>query len=290
LDSSNLDRRFLRNRIRLELLPLLEKDFNPALRRTIGQNMDILAQEDDLLEELSASAYNQCVERSEVLIRQETRPRLFVKKEPILALHPAIQRRIMEKSCWQMGIRPTYEQICTLAECMARGKNGSELHLEDGVRVEKTSHGLYFSRPLPKALRRGAVPPAAGINLAIPGPGTYPVNGTGKKLVIKEISAAATTIHQPGELRLDSALISFPLLLRSFQPGELFQPYGSPGKKKISRYLNERKIPAKERAAWPVLLSGNRVVALVGLELDHNFRIANSAGKILSVCWQDCKE
>jgi tRNA(Ile)-lysidine synthase len=193
----------------------------------------------------------------------------------------------MEKSCWQMGIRPTYEQICTLVEFIADGKNGSELHLDNGVRAEKLTSSLRFTRPLPKGLLRGSAPPAAVIRQSIPGPGTYAVNGTGKELVVKVISAVAETGNLPGELRLDPARISFPLLLRSFQPGERFYPYGSPGRKKISRYLNERKIPAKERAAWPVLLSKDQIIALVGLQLDHNFRISSSTSRILSICWQD---
>ena len=56
-----------------------------------------------------------------------------------------------------------------------------------------------------------------------------------------------------------------------------------PGRKKISRYLNEQKIPAKERTAWPVLLCGDRVLALVGLQIDHNFRISSRTDKVLSL-------
>ncbi len=288
LDSSNLDRRFLRNRVRLDLLPLLEQDFNPAVRKTIEQDMDILAQEDDLLEELAASAYDHCVEWSEVSIHQEKRPQLIIGREGFLALHPAIQRRIMEKSCWQMGIRPTYGQIRTLIEYIASGQSSSELHLRGGVRVEKSAHSLLFTRPLPGNLSRGAVPSAVHINQSIPGLGTYLVKGTDKQLVIAELSAAITPLR-PGELRLDSAGLSFPLQLRSFQPGEKFHPYGAPGRKRIARYLNEHKIPAKERAAWPVLLCGSRVIAVVGLQIDHSLRISSKTEKVLSVYWQDRK-
>ncbi len=287
IDSSNMDHHFLRNRIRLDLLPLLEKEFNPSLRKTILQNMDILAEEDDLLDTQVASIYDQCVALSDMSVNNERRLQLVVKNEPILAVHPAIQRRIIEKSCWQMGVRPTYEQICTLVEFIARGKNGSELHLENGVRAEKSPLGLRFARPLPGNLLRGSAPPAALINLSIPGPGTYAVIGTGKELVVKEISTADNKGKNPGELRLDLARISFPLLLRSFRAGEIFHPCGGPGRKKISRYLNERKIPAKERAAWPVLLSEDKIIALVGLQLDHNFRILHSTSRVLSVGWRD---
>lgn len=286
LDSSNLDRQFLRNRVRLDLLPLLEKEFNPAVRKTIGQSMDILAEEDNLLEELAAATFSQCVAVLEILVNKERQPQLIIKREPMLANHPAIQRRLMEKSCWQMGIRPTYEQICTLVEFIASGKNSSELHLVQGVRVEKLSHCLRFTRPLPGNERRGSGKPAALINQSIPGPGIYPIDGTGKQLVVTELLADKAQLR-PGELRLDQAELSFPLLLRSFQPGEKFHPYGAPGRKKISRYFNEQKIPAKERAAWPVLLSGSQVIALAGLQIDHNYRISSNTDKVLSICWQD---
>ena len=287
LDSSNLDRQFLRNRVRLDLLPLLENEFNPALRKTVGQAMDILSEEDHYLEQQTASTYSRCVVESEVSIYKERRPQLIVNREQILAAHPAIKRRVMEKSCWQMGIRPTYEQICTLVEFIENGKSGSELHLEDGVRAEKTPHSLNLTRPLPGNLLRGSTPPAALIKQSIPGPGSYAVTGTGKELVIKEISADVDSKMRPGELRLDPARLSFPLLLRSFQAGEIFHPYGAPGRKKISRYLNDRKIPTKERAAWPVLLSKDKIIALVGLQIDHDFRLSNSTGKVLSICWRD---
>ncbi len=289
LDSSNMDHHFLRNRVRLHLLPLLEKEFNPSLRKTILQNMDILAEEDDYLDRQAASIFNQCVARSEMSVENDRRPQLVVKNEFFLAVHPAIQRRIIEKSCWQMGVRPTYEQICALIECIRSGRNGSELHLENGVRAEKSTLGLRFARPLPGDLLRGSAPPAASINQSISGPGTYAVTGTGKELVVKEISAADTKEKSPGELRLDLTRISFPLLLRSCRAGERFHPCGGPGRKKISRYLNERKIPAKERTAWPVVLSEDKIIALVGLQLDHNFRILRSTSRVLSLCWQDRK-
>jgi len=289
LDSSNLDRQFLRNRVRLDLLPMLEEKFNPALRKTILQNMDILSGENSFLEKQTVEAYSRCTEFYELPTNDGKNSQLIIKRETFLKAHTAIRRRIMEKSCWQMGIRPTYEQICTLVEFIESGKNSSELHLGNGVRAEKSPHNLLFSRPLPKGLVRGSRRPAPSISQSIPGPGTYTINGADKELVLEERSVTARLEKADGELQVAMEKLSFPLLLRSLLPGEKFHPCGGPGRKKISRYFNDKKIPPKERPGWPILVSEGRVVALVGLQLDHNFRISNDTRKILVIRWRDHK-
>jgi len=287
-DSSNLERQFLRNRVRLDLLPLLEEKFNPALRKTILQHMDILAEEDAFLNDQAELAYSNCIECYEVQIEGEKRLQLRGNLEKIMACHSAVRRRVMEKSFWRMGIRPTYEHIRTLIDFIATGRNGAELHLTDGVRAEKSAHNLFLTRPLAKGLIRGSRQPAPFVSQSIPGPGRYTVSETCKELILEEKSVAeCREALADGELLIDRGRISFPLLLRSSVPGEKFYPYGSPGRKKISRYFNEQKIPQKNRPTWPVLVSADKVVALVGLQIDHNFRITSDTGKVLSIRWQD---
>lgn len=297
LDSSNQDRQFLRNRVRLDLLPLLEESYNPALRTTILHQMDVLAEEDKFLHEQTQIALGQCINFSEAAAHggngegdRDNQAQLIIKREMFLANHPAIRRRILEKSCWRMGVRPTYEQICTLVDYLENGKNGSEVHLAKGVRAEKSTDELRLSRPLPRGVVRGSRRPSPSMRLNIPGPGIYPVPEANKELVLKERAPTAGNEKSQDELWVDLEKLSFPLLLRSFQPGEKFFPCGGPGSKKISRYFNARKIPPKERPAWPVLLSAGGIIALVGLELDDSVRISPSTGKILSIQWRDLRE
>ncbi|MGB3224217.1 MAG: tRNA lysidine(34) synthetase TilS [Desulforhopalus sp.] len=285
LDSSNLDRRFLRNRIRLDLLPLLEEDFNPALGKILLQNMNILAEDDDFINEQTETFYSRCVNLSDSTHSAQG-SQLVISREKFIEFHPAIRRRIMEKSCWQMGIRPTYEHICTLVNLIEYGKNGAELHLDAGVRAEKSVNKLILERPLPKGLIRGSKEFSPSISHAIPGTGIYNIFEVNKELVLKERSVSEDDEKPEDELWIDLDKIRFPLHLRSFLPGERFYPYNGPGSKKISRYFNEKKIPAKERPGWPVLLSGDRIVALVGLQIDDNFRITTDTRKILSISWR----
>ena len=285
VDSSNLERHFLRNRVRLDLLPLLEKEFNPAIRRTIRQNMNILAEEEEYLERKTELAASLCI-RPFTLPEDEKPQQLAVLAEPFLDQHPAIRRRILEQCFLGMGIRPAYGQIDTIAEFMANGSSGGEIHLDDGVRVEKRKDQLLFCRPLEHGRKRGKKEALPAIDLTLAGPGHYFLPEHGRELVIEERDSPATVQGDGSSLLVDRAKVAFPLVLRSAQPGETFHPYNSPGRKKVSRYFNDRKIPAHKRVAWPVLLSGDRVVALPGLQIDHACRVTEATTEVLLIDWR----
>lgn len=285
LDSSNLHRHFLRNRVRLDLLPQLEKDFSPAIRRTVLRNMNILAEEESYLESSSEEAFASCVTSSGRLAEDENRLQLVVEAEPFAKQHLAIRRRILEKCFWRMSIRPTGRQIDMLIGLLASGATGRELHLDDGVRAEKHPSHLLFSRPLEPGRIRGSRPSPPIVNLSIAEPGRYPVKEYGRELVIEEAAPPVTVPGEGARLVVDRAGIVFPLVLRSALPGDRFHPCNSPGQKKVARYFTDRKIPAGERAAWPVLLSGDAIIAVPGLQIDHACRVTEKTSQVLVIGW-----
>lgn len=285
VDSSNLERHFLRNRVRLDLLPLLEKEFNPAIRRTILQIMDILAEEEEYLARRTEEAAALCI-RLCPSPKEGTPQPLAVLAEPFLDQHPAIRRRVLEQCFVRMGIRPAYGQIDTIAEFIASGASGSEIHLDDGVRVEKRKDQLLFCRPLEHGRKRGKKPALPAIDLTVAGPGRYFLPEHGRELIIEEKKSPATVEGDGSRLLVDRAKVAFPLVLRSARPGEIFHPFNSPGRKKVSRYFNDRKIPAYERVAWPVLLSGDSIVALPGLQIDHACRVTEATIEVLLIGWR----
>ena len=286
-DSSNLHRQFLRNRVRLDLLPMLARDFNPAIGRTVLQTMDMLAEEDHFLEEQTAAAFSRCVVPSEQLLKGEKRPQLTIDTQIFAEYHPAIHRRLLEKCYWHMKIRPTFRLIDVLLGFLKEGENGGEIHLEDGVRAEKRNPHLVLRRPLEKGRIRGSRTAGKDIHLTIPGPGCYPLPEAGRKLIVEEIPLSSYRENNTTQLFLAQDKISFPLCLRNSLPGELFHPCNGVGRKKISRFFNDRKIPAKDRRAWPVLVSGATIIALPGLQIDHAYRITTETTSILAIGWQE---
>lgn len=274
-DSSNEDRRFLRNRVRLDLLPQLEKDFNPSVRQTILHNMDILTHDEDFLAEVSSKAFRKCVE---IKVTQ-----LLVFPDILQTFHQAIQRRIIEKCFWLMKITPGYLQILSLLSFSQTAENSQELHLSDGVRAEKTFDQVILSRPLKNGQLRGSVQVASFNAHHITELGNYRIKELDKILALAELEDRTGMKESKECLFIDMATISFPLLLRPPLVGERFRPYNAPGSKKISRYLGDREVEKNKRESYPVLVSNGRIIALPGLQIAHEVRITDTTKKILIV-------
>ena len=77
--------------------------------------------------------------------------------------------------------------------------------------------------------------------------------------------------------------LKFPLVLRHWQQGDWFVPFGMQGRKKLSDYFSDHKYSLKQKEdAW-LLCSGNDVIWLIGERSDNRYRITSSTKRILVV-------
>jgi tRNA(Ile)-lysidine synthase len=151
-DSSNNERKFLRNRVRHELLPFLEEHFAPGIRNALLKTADSLAADEDLLEELTEDAWRQTV--------REDSGSLRLLRQPFRSLHPALRRRTVERLLWRLGSRADYEQILLLVDAALQGRSRSELHLSGGLRAGIFAESVEFSYPAGRRAWRGRLLPA----------------------------------------------------------------------------------------------------------------------------------
>lgn len=269
LDSSNLSTVHLRNRVRLELLPYLEERYNPNLKETLRQTAEILRDEEEILTGMTRFAYG----RSVVEDAGKGGPVRAVGLElGSFALEPkAIQRRILESICWRLESPPSFRIIAGLLELALRDAGGGRMHLAEGLRVSRQARQLVFSYPEGKIARRGGLLQESGFELAIAGPGSYPIPAIGRKVVVSiGDGIPSREAMRAGEAEyLDRSAISFPLALRSPRPGDRFQPLGAPGRKKVKDFLADRKVPAALRWQVPVLVDEYGIAALLGLGIDE---------------------
>jgi tRNA(Ile)-lysidine synthase len=285
LDSSNQDRRYLRNRVRLDLLPALAKDFNPAIRRTILQTMDILRQEEDLLDTLTRTALQPLPQFNRREQEDGHKQHLAIPLTLFAGQHPAIRRRMLEQLAWRMATRLSFRQIEQLLSLIEGGENGGEVHLGGGLRAKKSAGGLLFSYPRGRTAFRGSGREDVLIDTVISGPGTYVISGIDRILTIA-IEKRPPSLRQHDRLFVDAGKITFPLRLQTIAAGQRFTPFGLSGSKKVNRFLCDRGIPAERRRLYPVLCSEGRIIALPGLAIDDEYRITAATRSVLAIDWR----
>lgn len=287
LDSSNLTRDFLRNRIRLDLLPEIESHYNPGIRNNVLNSMNVLQEEDNFLTGISEQTYCQCVK--EIVHDDKGKQSLFIRlnREGYLSHHVALRRRILEKICWKMTSRPSFIMIADIDQLAQAGENGKELHLSEGLRVTKKQSILQFYHPPLGKNKRGRVELPKPYKVLVDNPGSYRIPGTTMSVTLFEETTNVTPACKNLKLRVDLEKLRFPLIIRGVLPGERFTPYSGVGSKKISRYFNDQKLDKDKRGSWPILFCQNAVVAIVGYTIEHQFRVTKATTRVLNISYSD---
>ena len=284
LDSSNRERIYLRNRIRLDLLPYLQEHFNPNIGNSLRETAAILQGEEELLAGMADQAYAQVAKEE-----QGEPAGLIIQLADFLRQPLAIRRRILETACWNMGCRPTFRQIAQLLALAETGAEGAELHLAQGLRVGKGEGRVDFRYPQGRQAVRGNLSAAGADQVPfareLPGPGEYVFEAMGAMITLRILDALPEgwEAQAPATLYCDADKVCFPLMARSFQVGDRFQPLGAPGRKKVGDFFTDQKIPLAQRRRVPILTDQEGIIAILGLRPDQRAAITPSTRRILSV-------
>lgn len=286
-DSSNNDRSFLRNRIRLDLLPELEEHYNPAIRTNILQTTGILHQEEDLLETLAGAIFTSLCTVTPDDKGNGVPLSIALSRKEFSNAHPALQRRVLEKICWAMLSRPSFRKILQLQQMIGEGLAGARQHLPDGLRLRLEAETVMFFHPAGRQRLRGNGDEPILIEETIPGSGSYIFPEIARQLTIARISRSELEIISANTLVVDGDKVSFPLVVRSARQGEKMKPLGAPGRKKVSRIFNDLKIPADVRPRYPLLTADLGIVAILGLKIADYCKYVQESTTLLSLTWKD---
>ena len=252
LDSTNLDSRLRRNKIRMELLPLLEKEFNPAIIPLLKNHADRARDEEAFLEQ-------QARERSRPWRIREGAE----EKIPVRALRgfaPAIQRLVLRQMLHSVGKGlpgVTYAHIEGLLRFAASAQSGRSLNLPGGAVARKEFDWLILGS-------RSISEDAYAYAVAVPGEITVPHLGVNFRFKIIEPQGIPKEYNQMVSGALDPQKLPHRLFLRNWRPGDQFWPSGSRKLRKLKELFGQRKIPRGQRKLWPVLECGEQIVWVRG--------------------------
>lgn len=260
-DASNLDPRFLRNRVRGDLLPALERDYNPRLREALSETAEIAAAEDAFLDSLVSS-----------VLGPEAEPERGIELKLLNAQPLALQRRILRRFCRPHGLALDFAQLEALREFSLAGRAG-RLNLPRGFAAEIVRAQLLpprLSLLAPTASEASCAQEPYCLELAVPGMVALAGFCNGKDMYIRAAvlnRGSHTTV--PGGYNyasfLSLARAGRRLTIRNLRPGDRFHPVHSSGERKINRLLQELSIPPALRRRWPVALADERIIWVPGL-------------------------
>lgn len=271
-DPSNLDLSIPRNRIRHELLPLLERQYNPSIRKALLREADMLASSQELVTPLIEEAMAD-VSSLEGDIEIDIQA---LGSRPL-----AIKRQVIVDVLTGLGIEPDFDMVEDIRLKVLEAKGNPRLVLSAGVTARKVYGSMIIgSRPSPVRLQgRGATE-----EWIIPGEGNYLLRYLSLRLRISSRPYGGEdpkgSSSGPAVAWLDASCLSFPLKVRRIRPGDRFHPLGSQGTKKVQDFLVDLKLPREDRRNVIVLESGGKIVWLLGLRMDDRFKVNEDTSRM----------
>ncbi len=296
-DSTNTDTRYLRNRIRHELIPKLESDYNPNIKVGLSRTADVLGAESEYLDAVAQEALETCRVRDPDRIKAlATLESVVLDREKFQQFHIAVQRRVLRLSFFEMlgSMGDLYFSHCEAMLSLIEGSApNAALALSNSLWFRRVYQCLIFE------VNTGA---RSSSTIEIES-FAYPLVVPGKTFIAAlntEITAELGDIR-PGEtLRLPDGRYeaifdyeklretfaypsseTFPLTVRNRRQGDRFQPYGMRGTKKIKDFMINAKVPRYERDHIPMLVCSDKVLWIVGYTTSDSFKIHSGTRQYL---------
>ncbi len=294
-DSTNRDIRRTRAHIREQLLPVLERDFSAEIVGHLGELARLAREEGNFWDALVEDRFQALARRD----GDEVRVAVHDMLTPLTQQISDGQNRTAPK-CNEFGpsrvlterlIRRLYEEVRGdrrelganhvehVMHLAARSSSGHQVELPGGIIVWRSLGELIFSGKEAGGQRtsNGTTKPVGGyeyiVSLPLRSTETVSIPELGKCFRLKVIDWPVTESDTKKDANaLDADLLRSPLILRNWRPGDAYRPHGRRHERKLKSMFLTRRVPSGERAAWPVLESGGRVIWAQGMPAAEEFR------------------
>jgi len=268
LDASNLSLSPLRNRIRQQLLPLLES-YNPRLAETLLRTGRIASDDIDFLDEQIARLWDE-------IARQEEES-IILDKKSFEPLPPALKRYLLRASVEKLLGSAKDIEMRHIEEMMSLTAKpaGKSLNLPGGLTFS-VEYGQY--RLTPDSATRSPLPPLKEeFQLGIPGKTLVP----GWLVEATIVDREEMTEKDDFTAYLDLGKTGRKLVVRPRRRGDRFQPLGLGQLKKVGEFMIDAKIPRNWRNRIPIVCSGEQILWVVGWRIDERVKVSEDTKQVL---------
>lgn len=239
-DPANDDLGFLRNRLRADLIPIIERDYQPRFRSALARAGSFAAMDDRLIEELAGEI--PIIDDAGALLV----PVALLATSPRPVAARAVRRALRRLLDPYPGSESDIAAVFDVAE-----RRSEAATLSGALAV--TREGPYV------AIDPGPVAPPMPVPVAVPAELRF-----GPDVVtLRRVDAASQ--RRRSVLLVDPAIVGPDTVLRAAEDGERIDI--DEGSKTVRAVLSEHGIAVRRRAGWPVVANGGRIAAIVGMRV-----------------------
>lgn len=251
-DSSNLSDKYLRNKLRHGVIPLL-KELNPSLLSSFENTIANLQQSQSLVEDAAQMVYKQ-------VVSEEATIKIDISK---LLAYQNYKAYLYQWLC-DYGFTD-WEAVYDLIEA----QSGKQVFSETHILLKDRNHLIVF----PKQIENQ--------------PFQFWVAKEQKEvkfpLKLSFSNVDDISVQSTSAIFVDEDKLQFPLEIRKWQEGDWFYPAGMNGKKKLSKFFKDEKFSLFDKSNTWLLCSDNQIIWIIRKRQDERFKVTEKTTKILKI-------
>jgi len=265
-DESNTDLKFLRNRVRHQLIPDLKQNYNPQIQSTLNRTADLLQNDEDFIQQQTQQAAEEC----------QITPHQF-DRQKFLDHHVAIQRRILRYVYTDIvgqTVDLYFSHVASMLDLLHGHRPNTELSLPHQVQFQRAYDQFSFT-PVPDPLKRFE------LQLQIADRTQFPAG-----IITSQIFDRSDEPMPNGktEAIFDLDRIQLPLWIRTRRNGDRFYPFGMTGSKKIKDFLIDQKVAKNRRDGVPILVdNAQHILWIIGYRTSQIGQITDTTQRVLKI-------
>jgi tRNA(Ile)-lysidine synthase len=271
-DSSNESTLHLRNKIRLELLPFLRKEFNPRIDENLAQTAEILREENKFIRQSVEKALKTtCIKKQ--------KNKITLNIEYLNMLPKAIRRRLLKELLEKFSLRKNgiaFLHIDCVDKLLQNKESGKKICLPFGVEARREYDNLILQRSKDCAARL-----EYAYAIKILGSVFLEERNLTVRLQVIKKNQIADNVQNKDYFDLDK--IKLPLILRNRREGDWFQPLGMTGRQKIKSLFINHKIPQQRRNEIMLLVDQQAVLWIENMHLNDQVKITPETKNVLEL-------
>lgn len=260
LDHTNLQAIYSRNKVRLELIPYIQENFNPNIIDSLCRLSEIASWEMEIINKVVEKKFN-------LLVKNISSNSIIFKGDEFLSEDDSIKRKLIRRGIHHIlghlnGIQEV--NVGTVLDLFNNGITGKAIHLPNNLMARISYNDYVIKTRKEEAKDPNIYKLHMGVNRIEKLNMIVEISNVGEK----DINFSDKSIKY-----FNKDMIHGDISIRFRADGDRFVPFGGRGTKKIKDYFIDKKIPKDKRDMTPIIVDEEKILWIVGLSIDDRVRV-----------------